>query len=230
MKWGWWSTRAEVNAIAAVEAAVPVTPDAPVVLRPRRGSFDLGLWHELHARRRRGDPQRRRVYAWQREVLGELQQEALLGEEGRRITQQGARAAALAYLTHLWTTYAQEFKPYYRGVPYLRVGFATGRRPRRRRATFGAYAVPHRHAIYCRLASLRRTTFVHEVGHLFAWGDGHGPDFCATLVWLWEREFGIDPGVALALAGRLDVAVNHSLLPCLLVGSLIPGTGGAVGW
>ena len=84
---------------------------------------------------------------------------------------------------------------------------------RRRRATFGAYAVPHRHAIYCRLASLRRTTFVHEVGHLFAWGDGHGPDFCATLVWLWEREFGIDPGVALALAGRLDVAVNHALLP-----------------
>ena len=92
---------------------MPVTPDAPVVLRPRRGSFDLGLWHELHARRRRGDPQRRRVYAWQREVLGELQQEALLGEEGRRITQQAARAAALAYLTHLWTTYAQEFKPYY---------------------------------------------------------------------------------------------------------------------
>lgn len=179
------------------------------MLRPPRGTFDLGLWHELHARRKRGDPQRRRVYLWQREVLGELQEEALLGEEGRRITQQGARAAALAYLTHLWTAYAQEFRPFYRGVPYLRVGFATGRRPRRRRATFGAYAVPHRHAIYCRLASLRRTTFVHEVGHLFAWGDGHGPDFCATLVWLWEREFGIDPGRALDLAQRLEVSVNH---------------------
>lgn len=207
MKWGLWSSRAE--AVAPADSAAPV---APRVLRPRRGSVDLGLWHELHARRKRGDPQRRRVYAWQREVLGELQQEPLLGEVGRRITQQGARAAALAYLTHLWMTYAREFKPYYGGVPYLRVGFATGRRPRRRRATFGAFAVPHRHAIYCRLASLRRTTFVHEVGHLFAWGDGHGPDFCATLVWLWEREFAIDPGMALAVARRLEVSVNHSLL------------------
>ena len=191
-------------------AAAPVTPGA-VVLRPRRGSFDLSFWQQLLARRKRGDPQRRRVYAWQREALGALQEEPLLGEEARRISQQGARAAALAYLTHLWTTYAREFKPYYHGVPYLRVGFAIGRRLRRR-ATFGAYAVPHRHAIYCRLASLRRTTFVHEVCHLFAWGDGHGPDFCATLVWLWEREFGIDPGMALTLARRLDVSVNHSLL------------------
>jgi hypothetical protein len=193
-------------------AAVPVTPSAPGVLRPRRGSFDPGFWQELHARRKRGDPQRRRVYAWQREALGALQEEPLLGEEARRISQPGARAAALAYLTHLWTTYAREFKPYYGGIPYLRVGFATGRRLRRRRATFGAYAVPHRHAIYCRLASLRRTTFVHEVCHLFAWGDGHGPDFCATLVWLWEREFGIDPHMALTLARRLDVSVNPSLL------------------
>jgi hypothetical protein len=212
LKWGWWVTRAQSHAVVALDAAASVTPAEPMLLRPRRGSVDLGLWHELHARRKRGDPQRRRVYAWQREVLAELQEEPLLGEQGRRITQQGARAAALAYLTHLWTTYAPVFKPYYPGVPYLRVGFATGRRPRRRRATFGAYAVPQRHAIYCRLASLRRTTLVHEVGHLFAWGDGHGPDFCATLVWLWEREFGIDPGRALALAHRLDVAVNHAPL------------------
>jgi len=143
LKWGLWFTRAERDAIAPDAAAVPVAPGAPTVLRPRRGSFDLRLWHELHARRKRGDPQRRRVYAWQREVLGELQQEALLGEQGCRITQRSARAAALAYLTHLWTSYAQEFTPYYRGVPYLRVGFATGRRPRQR-ARFGAYAVPHR--------------------------------------------------------------------------------------
>ena len=211
MKWGWWSGGAAGNARAALDAAVPVTPGAPRVLRPRRGACDPDLWQQLHARRTRGDPQRRRVYAWQREVLGELQAEALLGEQGRRITQQGARAAALAYLTHLWTSYAPDFKPYYRGVPYLRVGFATGRRARRR-ATFGAYAVPHRHAIYCRLASLRRTTFVHEVGHLFAWGDGHGPDFCATLVQLWEREFGIDPCMALVVAGRLQVSVNRAWL------------------
>jgi hypothetical protein len=124
----------------------------------------------LKARRQRRDPQRRRVYAWEQETVGHLDHEPLLGETAdRKITQNGARKAALGYLTHLWTTYAKRFAPYYCGVPYLRVGFATARgksRPRRR-AGYGAYAVPLRHEIYCRLGSLRRTTFVHEVCHLF---------------------------------------------------------------
>jgi hypothetical protein len=35
------------------------------------------------------------------------------------MTQAAARSAALAYLTHLWTTYASCFAPYYSGVPAL---------------------------------------------------------------------------------------------------------------
>jgi len=72
--------------------------------------------------------------------------------------------------------------------------------------------VPLRHEIYCRLGSLRRTTFVHEVCHLFAWDEGHGPAFCAALVRVWEEEFGIDPRKALSLAARLQVAVDPSML------------------
>lgn len=184
-------------------------------MRPQRGALDRDFWQILEARRKAGDPQRRRVYAWERETLGDLEHEPLLAEAAdRKITQSGARRAALTYLTHLWMTYAKRFSPYYCGVPYLRVGFATGhRRPRRRRRAFyGAYAVPLRHEIYCRLASLRRTTFVHEVCHLFAWGEGHGPAFCAALVRLWEEEFGIDPGKALFLAARLQVTVDRAIL------------------
>lgn len=184
------------------------------VLRPSRGTLDAEFCRQLHSTRTKGDPQRQRVYAWERQTLGGLESEPLLGEvPNRRITQPAAREAALIYLTHLWTTYARRFKPYYRGIPYLRVGFATSRRGRRRkRARYGAYAVPHRHEIYCRLPSLRRSTFVHEVCHLFAWEDGHGPAFCATLVRLWKHEFGIDPQTALSLAERLRVAIDHSLL------------------
>jgi hypothetical protein len=184
-------------------------------IRPRRGTVDTEFWHILKARRKGGDPQRRRVYAWERETVGHLDHEALLGEQAdRRITQRGARQAALVYLTQLWTRYAECFTPYYRGVPYLRVGFATarGRSRPRRRAGYGAYAVPLRHEIYCRLGSLRRTTFVHEVCHLFVWEEGHGPAFCAALIRLWELEFGIDPRRALSHAMRLKVAVDGSTL------------------
>jgi hypothetical protein len=115
-------------------AVVPVTPSAPGVLRPRRGSFDPSFWQELHARRKRGDPQRRRVYAWQREALGALQEEALLGEEARRISQPGARSRAP--ISRLWTTYAREFKPYYCGIRICG-GICDRTAPAAPRATFG---------------------------------------------------------------------------------------------
>jgi hypothetical protein len=184
-------------------------------MRPRRGTVDTEFRQVLTARRERRDPQRRRVYAWEQETVGHLDHEPLFGETAdRKITQHGARQAALIYLTHLWTTYAKRFRPYYCGVPYLRVGFATARgRPQpRRRGGYGAYAVPLRHEIYCRLGSLRRTTFVHEVCHLFAWGEGHGPAFCATLIRVWEEEFGIDRGMALSLAERQRVTVDLAIL------------------
>jgi hypothetical protein len=174
----------------------------------------MDFWQVLKTHRKARDPQRRRVYAWEREAVGHLDHEPLLGQADRKITQRGARQAALVYLTHLWTTYAKRFTPYYCGVPYLRVGFATarGRSRPRRRAGYGAYAVPLRHEIYCRLGSLRRTTLVHEVCHLFAWGEGHGPAFCAALIRLWEEEFAIDARKALSLAARLQVAVDTSML------------------
>jgi hypothetical protein len=199
----------------ACAAAQSGTLSADRPLRPRRGTVDTEFWQVLKARRKRRDPQRRRVYAWERETVGHLDHEPLLGEAAdRKITQRGARQAALMYLTQLWTRYGECFTPYYRGVPYLRVGFATarGRSRPRRRAGYGAYAVPLRHEIYCRLGSLRRTTIVHEVCHLFAWEEGHGPAFCAALIRLWEQEFGIDPGRALSLATRLEVAVDRSML------------------
>ena len=121
-------------------------------MRPRRGTVDTEFWQVLKARRERRDPQRRRVYAWEQETVGHLDHEPLLGETAdRKITQHGARQAALAYLTHLWMSYAKRFAPYYCGVPYLRVGFATarGRSRPRRRAGYGAHAVPLRHEIYC---------------------------------------------------------------------------------
>jgi hypothetical protein len=184
-------------------------------MRPRRGTVDTEFREVLKARRQRRDPQRRRVYAWEQETVGHLDHEPLLGETAdRKITQNGARKAALGYLTHLWTTYAKRFAPYYCGVPYLRVGFATARgkcRPRRR-AGYGAYAVTLRHEIYCRLGSLRRTTLVHEVCHLFSWEEGHGPAFCVTLIRVWEQEFGIDPGRALSLAARQRVTVDLAIL------------------
>jgi hypothetical protein len=175
---------------------------------------DTEFWQLLKARRKARDPQRRRVYAWEQETVGHLDDEPLLGEADRRITQPRARQAALIYLTHLWTTYAKQFRPYYCGVPYLRVGFATarGRSRPRRRAGYGAYAVPLRHEIYCRLGSLRRTTLVHEVCHLLVWSEGHGPAFCAALICLWEQEFGIDPSKALSLATRLQVLVDRAVL------------------
>ena len=184
-------------------------------MRPLRGTVDMDFWRVLKAHRKARDPQRRRVYDWERETVGHLDHEPLLGEAAdRKITHHGARQAALIYLTHLWATYAKRFTPYYCGVPYLRVGFATarGRSRPRRRAGYGAYAVPLRHEIYCRLGSLRRTTLVHEVCHLFAWGEGHGPAFCAALIRVWEEEFGIDPRKALSLAARLQVAVDPSML------------------
>jgi hypothetical protein len=83
----------------------------------------MDFWQVLKAHRKMRDRQRGRVYAWERETVGHLDHEPLLGEAAdRKITQRGARQAALIYLTHLWVTYAKRYAPYYGGVPYLRVG------------------------------------------------------------------------------------------------------------
>lgn len=212
-----------------VRRALPAPPrqHACGVARPPRGTVDLDFWGILKSRRDAGDPQRHRVYLWQQDVLGHLQPEPLLGEgANHRLTQADARAAALGYLAHLWATHARDFRPYYPGIPYLRVGFATAlRRCRRRRAIRVAHAVPQRHAIYCRLESLNRTTLIHEVCHLLVWGGGHGPEYCAALVLLWEREFGIDRGHALALATRMNVQVAPLPASIELVG---PGADGVL--
>lgn len=196
-----------------VRRAPPVRPrqHACGVARPPRGTVDLDFWRVLKSRRAAGDPQRRRVYLWQQDVLGHLQPEPLLGEgANRRLTQANARAAALGYLAHLWATHARDFRPYYPGMPYLRVGFATAlRRRRRRRAVHVAHAVPQRHSIYCRAEGLNRSTLVHEVCHLLVWGDGHGPQYCAALALLWEREFGIDRQRSLSAATRFGVEVDR---------------------
>jgi hypothetical protein len=180
--------------------------------RPTRGRPDPIFCQLLKERCAIRDTQRKRVYAWEREVLGRLQDEPLLGQLPgmRRLSRQRARQAGLDYLNHLWRTYAPNFTPYYEGLPYLRIGFATGVRRGwgRRRTLYGAHAVPARHQIYCRIRSLRRATLVHEVCHLLAWGDGHGAAFCAALLVLWEREFGIEPEMGLRLAARMQVKVT----------------------
>ena len=65
-------------------------------MRPLRGSVDMDFWQVLKAHRKARDPQRRRVYAWERETVGHLDLEPLLGEAvDRKLTQRGARQAAL---------------------------------------------------------------------------------------------------------------------------------------
>ena len=60
-------------------------------MRPLRGTVDMDFWQVLKAYRKKRDPQRRRVYAWERETVGHLDHEPLLGEAAdRKITQQGA--------------------------------------------------------------------------------------------------------------------------------------------
>jgi hypothetical protein len=195
--------------------AIGVDPSLRRPARPTRGHPDPAFCQLLKERRATRDVQRKRVYAWEREVLGHLQDEPLLGllPGVRRLSRQRARQAGLDYLNHLWRTYTPKFTPYYEGLPYLRIGFAAAVRRGwgRRRILYGAHAVPARHQIYCRIRSLRRTTLVHEVCHLLVWGDGHGPAFCAALLLLWEREFGIEPQVALNLAARMQVKVTTPL-------------------
>jgi hypothetical protein len=195
-------------------SALAVAPSVRRPERPPRGRPDPTFCALLKERCAIRDTQRKRVYAWEREVLGHLQDEPLLGQLPgiRRLSRERAREAGLDYLNHLWRTYTPKFTPYYEGLPYLRIGFATGVRRvwGRRRILYGAHAVPARHQIYCRIRSLRRATLVHEVCHLLVWGDSHGPAFCAALLVLWEREFGIDVGTALRVAARMHVTVATS--------------------
>jgi hypothetical protein len=168
--------------------------------RPKRGQYFMELLRRT-GEPKRADPQRQRVYAWEREVMGALYREDWLGAAtDHSVTKSAARAGALAYLNRLWSTHAHAFSPYFTGVPYLRLGF---------RGAGGAHANACTHTIYCNLDSLRRVTLVHEVAHLFTWRDGgHGPQFCGALLALWEREFAIDRRAALAVAERIAVAVE----------------------
>jgi hypothetical protein len=164
--------------------------------RPKRGCIYPEIWRY----QQQPDPQAKRVYAWQREVLGALRQEDWLGAAAdHSVTKATARAGGLAYLNHLWSAHARTFLPYFTAPPHLRLGF---------RGRGGANACAGTHTIYCNLESLRRVTLAHEVCHLFTWRDGgHGPQFCAALVYLWACEFGVDRARALTLAAHMGVEV-----------------------
>jgi hypothetical protein len=170
--------------------------------RPGRDMFCT----ELRLRpgeQQRGDPQRRRVYAWEFEVLGgrehmfgRARNDGLIGPYSiadTRSVRAAARKAADAYLAHLWQRERRRATPFQ--------ARAVSRRPH-------AHANSLRHEIYC-TSAVRRTTLVHEVAHLLTWRDGgHGPQFCGVLLTLWQREFGIDRARALSVAARMDVAIE----------------------
>jgi hypothetical protein len=118
-------------------------------------------------------------------------------------TRKAAHETAVTYLEYIWGKYSAEFSPLATRVPTLRLGF--------RGIGGGAHSNALLHEIYCNLCVLTRPTLVHEAGHLLTWRDsGHGPDFCAALIHMWEREFGIAREHALAVAARLGVAVADS--------------------
>ena len=82
-----------------VITATPAGPrqHAPGVARPPRGTLDLEFWRLLKARRDAGDPQQRRVYQWEREVLAAMPPEPLLGGGGkRRVDRPQALAGSVA--------------------------------------------------------------------------------------------------------------------------------------
>lgn len=179
--------------------------------RPERGAFYFGIYREMKSLTVAGDPQRERVYAWEQEVHGELEREELLGTLPgcRGVSKQEARTGAVAYIEHLWNSYSPHFEPYFTGMPYLRIGFprslfSIAAAPRKRHA---AHASVQKHSIYCKLDALTRSTIVHEVCHLLAWRDRHGPEFCRALVHLWEQEFKIHPTRSRMFAAKHGVQI-----------------------
>lgn len=175
--------------------------------RPEWGSvyFIPELWNLS-----KEDPQRERAYRWEDTVLGEMEREKLLGTPPgeRGVTKKEARSGAVGYLEHLWKSYSPLYKPYFIGVPYLRIGFPRELLSIGPRKRLKAHARTQSHSIYCPLDMLYRRTMIHEVCHLLAWRDHHGPEFCAALVHLWEQEFGIRESRArwLALAHGVQIA------------------------
>jgi hypothetical protein len=193
-----------LTATGAPAQARGVASAAGLHERPPRGQYfnELPHWGE-----RPPDPQRLSVYRWQRDVVGKFQREHLIPDfvdsaSGRR----AARAPADAYLARVWRTHANLFRPFFTGVPALRIGWRTAMRPR----SFGrshAHAALGSHTIYVQLGACTRATILHEIAHLLAWRDHHGPHFCRALLYLWEKEFGVDRAHARAEAARLGVQV-----------------------
>jgi hypothetical protein len=182
--------------------------------RPGRGVYVLEL-RRRPGEARPADLQRQSVYQWEREVLGlpGREHDSLIGPYSAadtRSVRADARKPADAYLVHLWQSYAADFAPFFTGVPRLRIGWCVCLRVQTR-SRAAAHASALRHEIYC-TSAVRRTTLVHEVAHLFTWNawqeGGHGPQFCAALVYLWEREFGIGREHAIAVAERMRVAID----------------------
>ena len=173
--------------------------------RPRRGYVYFELWQEIRKRATKDDPQRDAAYAWERAVLGS---DPITGWARRSLlppgasTQKVARRCALDYLEHLWSSYSSAFTPFFSGIPYLRIGSLTrdADRPWIARGTrVQGHARVQDHAIYLSTCGLYREVLAHEVCHLLAWRDRHGPDFCGALLHLWQHEFSVDRDHALAM-------------------------------
>jgi hypothetical protein len=151
---------------------------------------------------------RRQVYRWELECHGGR---APIIISWRRIAREGdheikAEAARLAsaYLGHLWLRYARHFRPLRPTIPRLRL-FWTDRPTRAARSL--AHARAANHTIYAQADALSKAVLIHEACHLFTPGDGHGPEFCAALVRLWEREYRLNAAESIALAQRYGVHV-----------------------
>lgn len=175
--------------------------------RPKRGFYYGSVIQDLKFLRDLPDPQRDAVYRWEHAVLADLPREDVLGAVNFGVRMREARAASVKYIEHLWQRHAANFKPYWPGAPYLRIGNDCVRLPPRRRVATRAHAQISAHSIYCRLSGLYRSTILHEVCHLLTWRDHHGPEFCAGLVHLWAHEFHIERSYALKLAVEHGVQI-----------------------
>lgn len=188
------------NAMAGERSKARV---APRIERPLPGRYYPQIWRDLDQQIQRSDPQQQRVYEWQRGMIGRSRH--LI--DGA-CTQASMRREAVAYLEHLWSAYRGSFAPYFAGLPYLRLASlnrAESLAPSRR---LSGHASIYRHTIHLNTSGFYRETIVHEVCHLLAWRDCHGPQFCRALVHLWAGEFAIAPKAALDAAERRGIEVD----------------------